>query len=349
MKATKLIYLSLSALALSLGACSKDEVGETKPSIEVVKSNFSYTYEAGTGQIEVNADGFTVETDAPWLTATANGRTIALSLEKNEGAESRTANVIIKKGNDVQRVPITQMGVINVMSLSNLEFQRQGGEHRFPIDKMDSQPEFTSSESWLTAELVGQELVVRIAAFPVGHTDDRSATLRVRAGLFDRTITVAQKYGVPEYADLLGTYALEFSQWGGSAKSTMNVELIAKEQNASYTLRGLAADVTIAFNPATSALTIVSHDVAADGVKLQLWTADGQGWFTTQGSLVAQWNRDFTTPVFTFSSTNLVNGESGGVTKDWPIRGFIFWGQSEYKGPSGTGISRVVDFKLTKQ
>lgn len=345
MKATKLIYLSLSAIALSLAACSKDEAGETKPSIEVVKSNFSYTYEAGTGQIEVNADGFTVETDAPWLTATANGRTIALSLEKNEGAESRTANVIIKKGNDVQRVPITQMGVVNVMSLSNLEFQRRGGEHRFPIDKMDSQPELTPSDSWFSAELVGQELVVSVQPFPVGHTADRTATLRVRAGLFDRTITINQKYGVPEYADLLGTYTLRYKPFGLGAEQTASVTLVEKERGVSFTLQGLVSEITLQWNATTSALTLPLQSV--DGGQADLKFSNGVNSFdNNQGvTMVAPWNQDRTNPGYIFSTTATYSYQ--GNTE--AVKGFLLWANGGGWYRSGQGINAIFDFTLTKQ
>lgn len=350
MKTTnKFAILTLAAL-LGLASCKKDD-DYTAPvsEIEVVKSNFTYEYTAGTGRVELSHEDFSVETDAEWLHATKEGKAVILTLDKNEGAEARVGNVIVKKGQTVQRIPITQMGVVNVMSLNDLEFTRRGGEASFSIERMDSQPTFVSSADWLRAEVVDGKLVVRAAAFPAGHTADRSATLRVRAGLFDRTITVTQKYGVPEYADLLGTYTLEFNQWAGSAKTTMNLELVANEENKNFILRGLAADIVLTFNPATAGLSILPQEVAGGVARVYFWTADGNGWFDANHSLTAAWDQNRTTPGFAFSSTGKINGEFNGTTKDWPIRGIIFWGQSEYFGPSGNGVSRVVDFKLTKQ
>lgn len=346
MKATKLIYLSLSAIALSLAACSKDEAGETKPSIEVLKSNFSYTYEAGTGLIEVSADGFTVETDAPWLTATANGRTISLSLQKNEGAESRTANLIIKKGADVQRVPITQMGVVNVMSLNDLEFTRHGGEDSFSIERMDSQPTFESSANWLTAEVVDGRLVVRAAAFPAGHTEDRSATLRVRAGLFDRTITVTQKYGAIAYAEVLGEYEVTFKTWEGAPVQTVRMRLEAKEQNKSFTLKGMVADIVVGFDPITSNLTI-GYQTLDNNAAFVAFTngSNSLGWGENL-YMTGAWNRSFDTPIYTFSTTHTYNHEN----QPQPINGILLWINGGQGGwyKDGQGFNSLISFSFKK-
>lgn len=345
MKAYKLIYLAYFLLLLVLVACSKDKEVCDANSLDVVRSSFTYSYEAGSGQVEVNTDGFTVETDAPWLTATANGRTISLSLQKNEGAESRTANVIITKGLEVERVPITQLGVINVMSLSNLEFTRHGGEDSFSIERMDSQPTFESSANWLTAEVVDGRLVVRAAAFPVGHTDDRSATLRVRAGLFDRAITVTQKYGVPEYADLLGTYTLRYKPFGLGAEQTASVTLVEKERGVSFTLQGLVSELTLQWNATTSALTLPLQSV--DGGQADLKFSNGVNSFdNNQGvTMVAPWNQNRTNPGYTFSTTYTYvhNGNTESV------KGFILWANGGGWYRDGQGINAIFDFTLTKQ
>lgn len=323
MKANKYFAIVCAALALGLASCSKDQDSpEAVASITVVSTSFDQAYTASTGRILVDQEGFEVKTDASWLKAVKDGaKSIALTIEKNETAESRTANVIITKGETVQRVPITQLGVINIMSLSNIEAQRQGSEHSFAIDQMDSEPTITASHDWITTSIEGKVLKIKVAPFAPGQTDDRQGTVRVVAGLFDRTITVSQTYGVVAYADLLGEYEMSFVPYFGQPRKTITVTLEAKEVNKSFTLKGLAHDLLVLFNPKNAEVSIPTG-VQTGGVGIP----EGQqlvlvGWgggikkadsneddwtmqWNTEGTELCHkgsWNKNFDNIVFTFA------------------------------------------------
>lgn len=347
MKTTnKFAILTLAAL-LGLASCKKDDAYTAPTSeIEVVKSNFTYEYTAGTGRVELSHEDFSVETDAEWLHATKEGKAVILTLDKNEGAEARVGNVIVKKGQTVQRIPITQMGVVNAMSLNDLEFTRHGGEASFSIERMDSQPSFESSANWLTAEIVNGKLVVRAAAFPAGHTEDRSATLRVRAGLFDRTITVTQKYGVPAYADLVGEYEATYKFWDGHNPQTVRLRLETKEENKSFTLKGMIADVVVGFDPVTSNLTI-RHQTLDNKAALLLFTNGVNSLGSTENLfMTGTWNKSIDTPIYTFSTDQKYTYNN----VEQPINGFLFWNNTESGGwyKDGQGLNRLISFSFKK-
>lgn len=342
----KFAILTLAAL-LGLASCKKDD-DYTAPvsEIEVVKSNFTYEYTAGTGRVELSHEDFSVETDAEWLHATKEGKAVILTLDKNEDSEARVGNVIVKKGQTVQRIPITQMGVVNVMSLNNLEFTRHGGEDSFSIDRMDSHPTFESSANWLTAEVVDGRLVVRAAAFPVGHTADRSATLRVRAGLFDRTISVIQKYGAIAYADMLGEYEVTYKFWDGRDPQTVRLRLEAKEQNKSFTLKGMIADVVVGFDPITSNLKIAYQTLDNNAARLAFTNGVNSLNWSENLFMTGIWNKSFDTPIYTFSTEQKYNHD--GVEQ--PINGFMFWNNTNEGGwyKDGQGLNRLISFSFKK-
>lgn len=368
MKANKYFAIVCAALALGLASCSKDQDNpEAVASITVVSTSFDQAYTASTGRILVDQEGFEVKTDASWLKAVKDGaKSIALTIEKNETAESRTANVIITKAETVQRVPITQLGVINIMSLSNIEAQRQGSEHSFAIDQMDSEPKITSSHDWITTSIEGKVLKIKVAPFAPNQTDDRQGTVRVVAGLFDRTITVSQTYGVVAYADLLGQYDVVYTPEYKMDPRKAVLTLVQKEVGKSYTLKGLSLDITVLFDAKVAGLIIPTGEQTgvqglAAGEKLFLagWgggypNASGQpDWdlnWNNPGETALQhygtWNKSFDQPVFTFAPKGFGNNNR-------PILGLFVLkadgGFKEWYNPGGGKVFTIGHATWTKK
>lgn len=320
MKANKYIALACAVLALGLASCGESQDAPAAVAeVSVVETSFDQAYTASKGRITVDQEGFEVKTDATWLQAVKDGpKSIALTIEKNEAAESRTANVIITKGQTVQRVPITQLGVVNVMTLSDIEAQRQGSEHSFAIDKMDSEPAITVSASWITASVEDKVLKIRVAPFASGETEDRRGTVRVVAGLFDRTINVSQTYGVVAYADLLGEYEASFIQMYGAERKTGTVTIEQKEAGKSYTIKGLSMDLTALFDAKTASLTFYTGEMPKleglpenQKIYLAAWgavapKADGTKntsivWDANSIGMRGTWNKKFEDIAFNFS------------------------------------------------
>lgn len=369
MKANRYIALACAVLALGLASCGESQDAPAAVAeVSVVETSFDQAYTASKGRITVDQEGFEVKTDATWLQAVKDGpKSIALTIEKNEAAESRTANVIITKGQTVQRVPITQLGVINVMTLSDIEAQRQGSEHSFAIDKMDSEPAITVSASWITATVEDKVLKIRVAPFASGETEDRRGTVRVVAGLFDRTINVSQTYGVVAYADLLGEYEASFIKVYGEERQTGIVTIEQKEAGKSYTIKGLSMDVTAMFDAKTASLTFYTGEMPAvqglpanQKIYLSAWggnapKTDGSRnlsllWNPDAIGMRGTWNKSFDNIVFNFSiigapadNPMLVLGFFIGETSDQGIA------HKGWYGPSDTSIYLFGEMSWTKK
>ncbi|MDY5859089.1 MAG: BACON domain-containing carbohydrate-binding protein [Porphyromonas sp.] len=368
MKANRYIALACAVLALGLASCGESQDAPAAVAeVSVVETNFDQAYTASKGRITVDQEGFEVKTDATWLQAVKDGpKSIALTIEKNEAAESRTANVIITKGQTVQRVPITQLGVVNVMTLSDIEAQRQGSEHSFAIDKMDSEPTITASHDWITATVEDKVLKIRVAPFASGETEDRRGTVRVVAGLFDRTINVSQTYGVVAYADLLGEYDVVYTPEHNLGTRNIVLTLVQKEVGKSFTLKGLSLDITVLFDAKVAGLIIPTGEQTggqglAEGEKLFLagWgggypNASGQpDWdlnWNNPGETALQhygtWNKSFDQPVFTFAP-------KGFGDKSRPILGlFVLKADGGFKGwynPTGDKAFTIGHATWTKK
>lgn len=339
MKANKFFAIALASITLALSACDKDknEVVSPNASFYVVETTFDQAYTAGVGRILVSEEGFTVTTDADWLQAQKEGaRAIVLTIAKNETAESRTANVIITKGDNVQRVPITQLGAVNTMTLSDINTQRQGGEYTFSTERMDTTPTVTVSDSWINYTLEGNELKIKVEPFAQGVTEDRVGTVTVQAGLFSRTIRVTQVFGVIAYEDIIGTYTATFIPYHNQPQSQIPLTIEEKEKGKSFTLKGLAADLTIRYNAQTGAIIIPTGLIAgatglAAGETLVIggWgcgipdpdNGNKEDWGfnldrdINTGNMVqiGTWNKNFEAPVFTFAPSGFGTAKRPGM------------------------------------
>ncbi len=339
-----LVLLSL----LGIVACQRDKYQEPEVTFRVVKTSLSSAFTASEGTIEVSEDGFSISTDASWLTPTlASPRTIKVAIARNESYESRTGNVILKKGDVTQRVSVTQLGLVNFAVVADQEFTRAGGTYTVDLAQMDAEPAVSTDADWITHEIKDGKLTFTVAPL---QGDNRTAQVRISSGLFKRTITFSQIYGAIAYADLLGAYTLTYATWKGGATSTAPVTIAAGTEGKTVIIKGLAADIVMSVDLKAGNFQINGQAVANGAARLCTWVADGDGWFNNDNNnlfLTGTWNKSFDAPVYTFSSTQTLSANNA----QWPILGFIFWGTAEskeYKGASGNGISRFVQFSLAK-
>lgn len=354
MKAKQYMSLLLASVAFILGgmACQDDKYQEPQVTFKVLKTDVPSVYTGGEGYIEVSEEGFEVRTDAEWLQATkAGAKRVTIIVTKNENPESRTANVLLIKGATVQRVAVTQVGVINDAAVSNQEFTRTGGTYEVDLSSFDSTPNIKVSEGWVNYRIEGKKLIFTVE--PLAGSDDRVANVSIIAGLYNRTFTITQVYGAIAYADLLGAYTLSYREWKDGTVKTAPVVLERHQEDRSVKLKGLAADIEMLVDLRTGAFSISCQEVDNQSAKIYAWVAAGQGAFdySDRYVLVGTWNKDFANPIYTFTANTEIKyvDESQNINETNPVLGFIFWGDSgEYKGVSGNGISRVVQFTLTK-
>lgn len=352
MKALSSIALYLSALVvtLGLGACSSSSDAPAS-TFSVVRSSYDSSPEASSGTIVVSEPGFEVSTDASWLTATVqNGTEVQVGLEANTSSESRTASVVLTKSGTTLRVPFTQMGVQNSVAglTSTMSYNRKGGSSSYALSGPD-QVQVTipaTAQSWLSQSVVDGQLVLTCSPLATDQVDvKRTATITIAKGVYYKTMTISQEWGGILYEDLLGEYTLSYSTWKDNQVLTATVSLATKTEGRTYLLTGLAADVELSFNERTTTLTLSPQDVANRAAYLGGWMADGRGTFRRSNwTLTGTWDQNKLTPKFTFASSDVITNDG----TDHPIIGFIFWRNSggEY---TGSGISRVVQFSITKK
>lgn len=354
MKAISSIILYLCALTLvfALGACTKGGDDSPVSTFAVVRTSHDLSVDALSATIVLSEAGFELSTDAPWLTATVqNGTEVLVRMEPNTSSESRTASVILSKAGRTYRVPFTQMGVLNSVSdlVATLSYNRKGGTSRYTLSGPDQLvvtiPE--AAKSWLSYTVENDQLVLTCAPLTTTAPDDRSAIVSIAKGVYYKTMTISQTWGNILYEDLLGEYTLSYTTWKDDTVNTATVSLTTKSEGTSYWLTGLAANVEISFNESATTLTLKPQTVANNTAYIAGWVADASGWLQRNGwTFTGTWNKDMSKPAFAFASADVLTNEG----TQYPFLGFIFRSTSggEYRGTSGSGISRVVQFSITK-
>lgn len=346
----QLRYIGALLLTLVVGlvasSCKRDVYEEPTSSFQVVRTVFSSSNQASEGYIEVTESGFTYEAEADWVTLSQETPTrVKLAMAENPEPETRTTSIVLRKGATTLRVSVNQVGVINTAVLENQEFTETGGTFEVSTAQLVSTPMVEISHSWITYEIQEGKLVFTVAPFPT--PGERVATVTIRAGLYAGTLTVRQVRGAILYSELLGAYTLYYRVFNNvDPEYSTPVTLVQDVEGRSVLMRGLAADVRLNYDVNTGNFKLSPQSVADGAAKLYLWAAEDPGPFNESPELflTGTWNQQISNPVYTFTSTQTIRYQE----KDYQLSGFIFWGDKEYKGPSGTGISRVVQFRLVK-
>ncbi len=377
--------LLILGLALGISACDKYEYEEVVQTFKVVETNYSDGQKASEGFIRVNESGFTVSTDAAWLKAeTVEEKLIKVSLSENKSEEARTANVILTKGDMVQRVPIMQMGQINyVQDLNDVTLDRDQLTKTFAVQldnpaqiKLKAAEGSTAGTDWLKAEIKKGKLVLTAQNLPA-DLKPRELELNIEAGLYNKTIKVKQVWGKPKYEDILGKYTLEYVAGGHPLEIDPNadnprvqaeVRIKKLKQGKSFILQGLAAPIRLEWDAENHILVIPT------GVELKkpnslkknqilLLSASGNGYKNENGE--ADFNFYLDKEKYYFKGNWEDSTTLNDLKFDFPpvevdgtkAYGLHFWiGNTEtsendgiYKGEDGNGIHTISEFSLTKK
>ncbi len=390
MKTINIIIKSVLILGVALGlaSCNKYKYEEVVQSFKVLETNYSNSSKASEGSIRVNQEGFSVATDGDWLQAEVSEATLVkVLISENANAEARTANVILKKGEEVQRVPIMQMGIENyVIDLGDLNFKIEGEVREFSA-KFDDKAVFTlvpekagEPTDWLSYELKDGKLILTAAALPQ-DIGARSLDLMIEAGAYTKTIKVSQKF-LPSYEDVLGTYTIDYYAGVNYDKafegldpktvvprSQAEVVITEKEKGKSFTLTGLAYPCTLLWDEKEHAVSVPTQDVleVEKGKKYITLSVSGNGykkvedgkvdWGFYDGSEMKGFWKEGTSKAhlrFDFPPCKGLDGK--GNIKTAEVHGLFFWiyikdkgWGGSYKGDDGKGIGILSDFFLVKK
>ena len=115
----RMLYIATVLLVLSVGCKNRENEVVTPPTnLEVAASEISVNHEAQKVEIEViSNEEIDVEIDADWLRVynmrdIEGGSVVVLSIEANDVAEARNANVVIVAGELRHTVTIAQSGMV---------------------------------------------------------------------------------------------------------------------------------------------------------------------------------------------------------------------------------------------
>lgn len=206
-----LYTLFILALCVCFTGCSDDDENVVKQ-LKVVSSNVIFEYNGGTGTIEFSSQlPASVETTADWCKASLSNNTVTVTVDANNRAESRSAMVIIKSGDEVTEVPVYQDGEKLITSMKDTQLSDKGEEVTFEYESLLDVKVEGGDSSWLTYTLGNGKLTIKAAMLKAGK---RESTISLIAGIHKISATFTQIKGIDgEYdcfADLNGKKGAPF-------------------------------------------------------------------------------------------------------------------------------------------
>lgn len=230
-----ILLIILSAFIIA--SCSDSPSLEVE-SFKVVSTDAEFDYEGGKGTIEVSEEGVTVKSEDAWLKTSVSGTTIQLTAESNISYESRTTKVLLKKGNTVHQVPVTQFGTIDDTNIYSYTFPTEGGKKSFLLKTVHLPPTIEMSDEtkeWLTWEVVGDSIV--FSAQPYSGISLREAPVGVspKGGAVNEVV-------FSQYTSYEGTYSMSYLNMKEEPRNGFCV--IKKVSSGLYNLRMIPEEPT---------------------------------------------------------------------------------------------------------
>jgi len=207
----KIYLISVLLLSMVLAGCenSSEYRDFLDTQVQIENSDVVFTAAGGTGTIEIATEGFTSTCDQSWCTITTNGKIITVNATPNVSISGRTARVTVKSGDKVNYVSVSQYGLILTVD-RNVAIDGKGETLRIPYESLVALT-VQSSESWLTASIDGDEIV--LTAEPnTSMSQTRTATVSILDGLTTITVTQGTNYLT------MDTYSATFDGRGGTVK-----------------------------------------------------------------------------------------------------------------------------------
>lgn len=352
-----LLVPSLVCLLLGTIGCNKEPKlapDNTDNSMSRVLSSTlkEVTFKGGTATVTLSESASAVRADVPWIKPTLSDKDIKVAVEPNNSYESRTGNIIATfQGQEVTMIPLTQLGIVNIMELRSMRFPAMGGTLAFRwIPGQDY--ELTGVEApWLSSEIRGDSIY--FTATENGLYDpSRSITGHLKAGDFiDEDIVIQQDEYLFAYEHVIGKYTLEYSTWDGNPRTSMEVsiqELDKKKGQLAIVCPGYT--IVASFDSKLPGIRIQGQAVMINGTKVDLapWEGKNGGalWPSPKFGVMSKWNNDKKNVILDMVPDGVV--DESWVSKDGKpvvVRGFIIWPESAASGQP----SRLINMKLTKK
>lgn len=313
----------------------------------MVKTELPSGYLGGTGKITLSEGGFEVRTDADWLTATlVSGSTteLVVTVAQNSSEESRTANIILTKGDVQQRIPLTQLGIVNTLKVEDVTIDRLGATLELDASGLATTPTVSlSDDSWVSYRLQDGKLIFEVeeaTSLPASSLPRRS-TVTIKTGLMTHSFVITQEYGRIANSEMLGAYTLAYTDERGT-RQTKTVNLVpyldanGQQYPDSLLLSGLGADVPLGIEE-NGDITLKTMARTPRFLLGLSYFASGVEFDLIENTVYrGVWNKALVTPKYTFPSAGTAGSAPNGFR-------FIYF-------PSGVrNVQDYIGIILTKQ
>lgn len=373
---TRLALLLGLATIAALPSCKKDEpvsAAEQVLTLPIVSSDHNFLPEGGSGKIVLSEDGFTAKSQDEWITiSNASGREITFQVQAMKDIAARTGTITLTKDGRSAELHITQLPTVAYLTedASSYNIDRFGGEVALPyLDQTGSTPVVTGLPDWITVRQDKDKVVLNVQPSKVPQ---RNATVHVAIGpVYAKDIRINQVYGELSYEDVLGDYTGTYAPDGRDVSKTLKADFQIVEKDKAknlYTLKGLAIDIQLTYDPKTSRLTMANVQqpmTDGDTKYTMMFTPSengvpnpkngnkpGYGLDWSPGlELTALWDRkEVSHPSFKFASPK---ENSNGVL----FRGGLIWalssaggyGDANLQAKLPKGLKSFVDLTLVKK
>ncbi len=241
--------ISLLAAVIVFTACSSDNNYTTSDNyiLEVVQAETTFGPEASTGQIVVNSDQSVVAfSSEDWCTVSVQGNTVNVSVTDYAEIASRNALVTITSGARTVDVPVHQNGVLfatKAPSVISTDYSAQKFEYEV---KTNMTVDLTTSDDWIKAEIVGDNLVITLSENTTGAK--RTGTVSYSYGVTSGEIQITQ---IDFSVDILGDYELWYSKSATSAQWAY-IPVTFKYNSIDFTIGGVDFSIPVKFTNGTN-------------------------------------------------------------------------------------------------
>lgn len=194
------------ASLLLLGACNKDEEKVQAPTLELDKTELTFPKEGDRLQVVVTSDQvWEIMIDDTWLTASVPGGegslTVEFKAEAYDKIENRTTRVTFKCPTIEREIAVTQLASDPRVEADRdaLSFSYSGGEQVLRITSNAAwEIGIDPKDDWLSVDVTSgtgdAEVVLRTGTY-YGDAD-RTATVVLRGGKEEKSVTVTQRFPV---------------------------------------------------------------------------------------------------------------------------------------------------------
>ncbi len=201
-------------------ACSDNDTENPyahEPSIIVEKAEVYFDANGGTGSIQVSsptAVSVSVPAEFPWVTASASGNTINLSVAPSTTIEGRSAQLSIKNSNDEVFVTVSQTGMVARLDTYELYFSDAKGTQAIGY-KTDVPVNWKSLDDWVAFRVDEESNTLLVGVASNENKEERVGRIVLEGGDYSDTLFVYQDAMVFE---LETTSVMFSSNNAGSAK-----------------------------------------------------------------------------------------------------------------------------------